>query len=75
METQTNEKDPWLLSNEEKEMLSDAIAISIDIDAAFKLYSFRIITPQVFTDRVVEIIQTHGTRAFKRAKEDYQSHS
>lgn len=40
-----------------QEQLTAAIFAAIDLEASFKLYSYRVIPPEVFIDRVKEQVE------------------
>lgn len=43
-----------------KEMIQGAyIALAVDIEAAFKLYSYRIITPENYRERIDQLLNMH----------------
>jgi hypothetical protein len=54
----TAEQVEQLISNSQKsETLSNAIFLAIELESNFKLYSFRVISPENFVERSKELIQ------------------
>lgn len=54
-ETKTKQIDPNLLDRN----LSAAISLAIELDGSFRLYSYRVITPEQFISRAEELISFH----------------
>lgn len=63
-----------LKDKELKTRLSAAIFLSIDLEANFKLYSYRILEPEIFVERLEELVSRYREIA-KQAKKDYEENT
>ena len=61
-QTKITDTDQIQSDQERDTKLSKAIMLAIELDSSFKLYSFRIISPEQYQERVNELVSFYKSK-------------